>query len=176
MKKVFFLSLPILFLSACGNNVNKYKTQIEALASKWDERTTAVTDFSVAIKMEQAELLNLTTNLKIDPSVAQSWPEEKSITYSNIKATTQNFSNTLATMSADVDQFISTWVDKGKQVKGLQEGLKNGSLTGNVEAEITALSNTADESQVQLVAWQEQLAELKSAIQNAKNSFAELQN
>lgn len=176
MKKVLaFLSVTI-FLASCGGNVAKYKPMIEELAANWDNTTSAVTEFSTMVKNEQSGALNLANNLQFDPAVMEKWDEGTISKYNNIQSMAQSSSNGLASISSELDEFVTSWMAKSRDVQALKDGLAGGKLEGDVQGKISNLTTTISDATNKLESWKDQFGKIKSALADASNMYSEFKS
>ena len=175
MKKVFAFLTVAFLLSSCGDNVAKYKPMIEELTGKWDTATTAVTDFANTVKSQQTETMNLSNSLQMDASVMESWDDETKAKFGNIQSMAQNGTNGLAALQGDLDGFISSWMEKGKDLQALKDGLAAGKIEGDVQGQIASLTAATTDATSKLDGWKEQFGKIQSAIADATNMFSEFQ-
>ena len=173
MKKVFSILSVSIILASCGGNVSKFKPIIEEVSSKWDTTTSAVTEFSTMVKNEQATVLNLSNNLQIDPTTMQKWDEATTAKFNNIKAMVQSNSNELTSISTEVDSFVSSWIEKSKDLTALKEGLVSGKLEGDVQGKINALTVATTDAASKLNTWQEQFGKIKATVADISIKFSE---
>lgn len=171
MKKVFSFLMISFILASCGGNVAKFKPLIEELGGNWDGATSAVTEFSKMVSGEQANLQSLTNGLSIDSAISDKWDEATATQFNNIKAMVETNTSGLSSISTDLDGFMSSWIEKGKDLAALKEGVAAGKLEGDIQGKITALTTAVTEANSKVGGWKEQLGKIKSAISDAKNMF-----
>jgi flagellar biosynthesis/type III secretory pathway protein FliH len=176
MKKVLAFLAVTIVLASCGGNTAKFKPMIEELAANWDNTTSAVTEFSTMVKNEQSEVLNLANNLQVDPAVMEKWDEGATSKYNNIQSMTQSSSNSLASISSELDAFVTSWMEKSKELQALKDGLAAGKLEGDVQGKINALTTTVSEATTKLESWKDQFGKIKSAIADASSMFSEFKS
>lgn len=176
MKKVLAFIAVTIVLSSCGGNVAKFKPMIEELAANWDNTTSAVTEFSTMVKNEQSEALNLANNLQVDPAVMEKWDEGATSKYNNIQSMTQSSSNSLASISSELDEFVTSWMAKSKDLQALKDGLAAGKLEGDIQGKITYLTTTVTEATTKLDSWKDQFGKIKSALADASNMYSEFKS
>ncbi|MEZ4934942.1 MAG: hypothetical protein R2788_22785 [Saprospiraceae bacterium] len=176
MKKVLAFIAVTIVLSSCGGNVAKFKPMIEELAANWDNTTSAVTEFSTMVKNEQSEALNLANNLQVDPAVMEKWDEGTTSKYNNIQSMTQSSSNGLASISSELDEFVTSWMAKSKDLQALKDGLAAGKLEGDIQGKITYLTTTITEANTKLDSWKDQFGKIKSALADASSMYSEFKS
>lgn len=171
MKKVIaFAAFAILFASC--SNVGKYKPMIEELASNWDNATSAVTAFANKVKAAQSDMASMNSKLNIDAEVMKKWDDATKAKFEQIKSTAMANTNGISGISTELDGFISSWTEKGKELQALKEGLANGKLEGDVQGKIASLTTAATEATTKLEGWQAKLQNLMGRADEAKKMLA----
>ncbi len=176
MKKVFAFLTITFILASCGGNDAKFKPMIEELAGNWDSTTSAVTEFANMVKNEQSGIMNLSNSMQMDATVMEKWDEATTTKFNNIQSMAQSSSNGLASISSELDAFVSSWMEKGKDLQALKDGLAAGKLEGDVQAKITELKAATTDATSKLDGWKEQFNKVKSAIADASSMFADFKN
>jgi hypothetical protein len=172
MKKVLAFAAFALIFAAC-NNVAKFKPMIEELASKWDSTTTSVADFANTVKTEQSNWLNAVNGMQVAPEAMAKWDEAAKTKYNEIQTAAQNSTTNLAGVASELDAFVTSWTEKGNEVKALQDGLAAGKLEGDVAAKIAELTAAATDATSKLGTWQTKFNEVKTAAASAQQMFAD---
>ena len=176
MKKVFAFLTITFILAACGSNTAKFKPMIEELSGNWDTTTSAVTEFANMVKNEQSGIMNLTNSMKMDDAVMSAWDEATTTKFNNIQSMAQSSSTGLSSISGELDAFVSSWMEKGKGLQALKDGLSAGKLEGDVQAKITELTAANTDAMSKLDGWKEQFGKVKSAIADASSMFNEFKD
>ena len=172
MKKVLVFAAFALILASC-NSVAKYKPMIEELTSKWDSTTSSVTEFANTVKSEQANWMNAVNGMQVAPEAMAKWDDAAKAKYNEIQAAAQANTTNMSGITSELDAFVSSWMEKGKEVQALKDGLAAGKLDGDVQAKIASLTAAATDATTQLGGWTTKFNEVKAAAANAQQMFAD---
>lgn len=172
MKKVFVFAAFALLFVGC-NSTAKYKPMIEELATKWDSATSAVTGFAGQVQNAQSDMASMNNDLNVAPEVMEAWDDATKTQFSQIQSSVQTSMNNMSGVSTELDAFISSWQEKGKEVQALKDGLSAGKLEGDVQSKIADLTAAATDATAKLDGWKTKFTEIQAAAANAKQMLAD---
>lgn len=171
MKFLVALALPLLFLTAC-NSVEKHRAAIDTLSTQWDEATAQVTEFAGSLQAEQSNFTQSLSSLQVNEEMmAKVKDAAKKEELTNAFASLQSAGAPLASLTAEVSNFVAGWTEKAAEINALKEGLANGKLEGDVPAKIAELTAQVTDATTKLGAWKEQFEAAKSAMSSQQASY-----
>ncbi len=172
MKKVLAFAAFALIFASCSNTA-KLKPMIEELTSNWDNTTSRITEFANTVKSEQSNWMTASKDMQVAPEAMAKWDDAMKAKYSEIQSAAEANSGNISGIASELDAFVSSWTEKGKEIKALQDGLASGKLGNDAQAKIAELTAAATDAGSKLADWQSKFDEVKMAAKNAKQMFAE---
>ncbi len=170
MKKLIAFALPLLFLVAC-NSVEKYRSGIESLTTQWDQTTTSVTEVAEMVSAEQSTFQQSLTSMAIADEAMASMKDDKKTMVMDAFNAFQTSGTSFSAISAEINDFVTNWTSKAEEVNALKEGLANGTLDGDVTAQIAELTNMVTDAGTKVTSWKEQIETAKAAIASKQMDF-----
>lgn len=170
MKNLLLLLLPCLLVFAC-NNVDQYRTPIEALSTEWAKAGQTVTATASSLETSNTFLVGMIDSFKIDSTKKLS--KNAMMKMDSMKTAFMAQVRGISGLITEVNDFKTKWSTMTADVDALTTGLKNGKLEGDVMTKINDLKSNASMAMTQAASWTKNINGAQETAVRAYSEFKE---
>ncbi len=158
MRQITLIFGLLIALAAC-DSVAQFKEPIMNLAANWETATAQVTEFAENLNNQKQQFQSTLSGMQLSEEMKGKLSEEVMGKVNTLQQQYAGYGETFNNLSNQVEAFVSNWQEKGETLNTLQEGLENGSLPADAQAQIASLKDLVQSAGPTVEEWQGKLEE-----------------